>query len=551
MNSEQRQQIRGLIKKYSDSGTESLIAFVAEADGMLVACQELLQGLNAEDSTGTEWLQRECCNESVTFHAFLQEIENIAALFQPSRSVEDHHATLGVSATAGVDEIKQAYRTLSRRYHPDTASPPYRDNPEKFIAINQAYQALLSGAADNEKGEYIQQEKQWRKRKERRISPRQWKKVFTSSMGILIILVVISVIASVNYKKRAMLAGFQASRGAFIPPAKRATDVSAGKDENPPAERPVANFTTTESPERNLVAKVQPDLEGDPSIPKDASKAPVNTTATSAIPVQEKPTGGLDEGRSHPVKVKQVALSSTEAKDANILANKKLNSAVPVNNIRKTKGKERIVSEQPGPAKVSTVARHASEQHARVETDKPALTSQTPTFCSEQSDTIGPDVAFKIVLTEKEMRLAATNSEGAALDATSPPKAVNQNQKETNVQTRVDRFFADYIEAYEKRNVILFSKFFEGEAEENGKPFISILPTYLDLFATTQHITLQVEDRTWRLVDGMVAVDGRFKVLLEYNDSRKITGSGPIHFLLAENGNELLVKKMDYVINIE
>jgi hypothetical protein len=120
-----------------------------------------------------------------------------------------------------------------------------------------------------------------------------------------------------------------------------------------------------------------------------------------------------------------------------------------------------------------------------------------------------------------------------------------------DMRTRVESFFTNYIKAYEQRNLILFSRFFDAEAEENGKPFTAILPTYLDLFAVTNHVSLQVNERTWHLVDGAVAVDGRFKVNLEYKDGRTINGSGPIGFVLVDNNGELLIKNMQYVFHTE
>lgn len=53
---------------------------------------------------------------------------------------KDYYEILGVNRNASTDELKQAYRKLARKYHPDVSKEP--DATEKFKAINEAYSVL-------------------------------------------------------------------------------------------------------------------------------------------------------------------------------------------------------------------------------------------------------------------------------------------------------------------------------------------------------------------------------------------------------------------------
>lgn len=77
--------------------------------------------------------------------------------------MRDPYEVLGVSKNATDDEIKNAYRELARKYHPDN----YADNPlsdlasEKMKEINEAYDSIMnmrrsgnSGSTNNQKGSY-------------------------------------------------------------------------------------------------------------------------------------------------------------------------------------------------------------------------------------------------------------------------------------------------------------------------------------------------------------------------------------------------------------
>ena len=57
----------------------------------------------------------------------------------------DPYSVLGVSRDASMDEIKKAYRKLSRKYHPDTNinNPNKEEAEEKFKQVQQAYDQIV------------------------------------------------------------------------------------------------------------------------------------------------------------------------------------------------------------------------------------------------------------------------------------------------------------------------------------------------------------------------------------------------------------------------
>src|SRR5512138_3617941 len=54
---------------------------------------------------------------------------------------KDYYQTLGVGKTATDKEIKQAYRKLARKHHPDV-NPGDKGAESKFKEINEAYEVL-------------------------------------------------------------------------------------------------------------------------------------------------------------------------------------------------------------------------------------------------------------------------------------------------------------------------------------------------------------------------------------------------------------------------
>ena len=70
--------------------------------------------------------------------------------------VNDPYSVLGVSPNASDDEIKKAYRDLSRKYHPDS----YANNPlanlaeERFKEVQEAYDQIMKERSGSQSSGY-------------------------------------------------------------------------------------------------------------------------------------------------------------------------------------------------------------------------------------------------------------------------------------------------------------------------------------------------------------------------------------------------------------
>lgn len=65
--------------------------------------------------------------------------------------MRDPYEVLGLQRGASLDQVKTAYRTLAKKYHPDnySGSPLQSAANEKMQEINEAYDAIISGKASS------------------------------------------------------------------------------------------------------------------------------------------------------------------------------------------------------------------------------------------------------------------------------------------------------------------------------------------------------------------------------------------------------------------
>jgi len=57
-------------------------------------------------------------------------------------SPPSYYALLGVAPWASAEELRQAFRSLSKRYHPDTTNLPAAEAAAAFLQLQQGYAVL-------------------------------------------------------------------------------------------------------------------------------------------------------------------------------------------------------------------------------------------------------------------------------------------------------------------------------------------------------------------------------------------------------------------------
>ncbi|MCB2218686.1 MAG: DnaJ domain-containing protein [Desulfobulbaceae bacterium] len=546
MTDSQKELISRLIKAYRGSSTESLIGTVTTTDGMLEACRNLL---NKRDAGATElktWLQHRCEQAAIDEQAFLQEIRTIIELFSPHTDDEDPYQVLGLTAEAGPEQIKRAYRKLSLQYHPDTAPEQSRNEPDQFIKITRAYQTLLGKYT-----EPLQPIKQrtpnntWRPKKQPTRHSPQRKKVFGWTLGLLILLLIVSFIAATNYRKKTMIAGLQHSRGAFIPPPTKTIAAVTPSTLTPKADFPQPQVINEDQTPKQEHPPKEPPLA---VIEKDVSASTLPTTHdtphSSQKEVEEiinnrpksKPNIKQPQSDKKAEETPQISLEPKKIQDTgNRLAS---TIAKPEKESEQTKSEET----EPEKSKVETidVASIQSSKSSPTESSvKPeGLPSEVPTDKQDITPQgLTADVSSAVTKEDVPEDLSAVTSAKAEAPAKAEMPPLDQ---------RLQFFFESYLSAYNERNILAFSRFFAVDAVENGKPFAIMVQTYMELFQKTDSAVLQINDLDWRKTSNQIETTGRFIVDLHYRDGHRVSGNGPITFQLQEDGTSFLVSSLEY-----
>lgn len=528
MNQPQRQLISSFIKKYStDNGTESMLDYVADTNGMLGACKELFDINGTIDHALVDWFYLECSRYSVAPNSFADAVTQMLAIFNGNYESQDHYATLGLTPDATADEVKSAYRKLSLQHHPDRAANNDTCDPQLFININKAYRAITEPEKFNLQTSSPESKPDWNATKKRTVSANQKKKLIYWGAGMVVILLVMMVVGSINVRKRAMLAGLTENRGAFVPPQEDAVqetpDKIVGRDvgalakeeETPPAPIEPKGKVFKEAMETTI----QVEEDGVTSV-RDISK------------VEEK---SLHEISSELEKEEVVAVESDQLEVVE-------HATVPKKQLVLQTPLQEDDTIQPDSIELQTgdlTIKIPDEEQLEAE---PMVQNEKNNIQAQQVAIIEKPESEEVLIDE------TINDNNGLIQSVE----LANNAQEANIvapedqQKQIDQFFTEYQKAYAERNIISFSRYFSPDAIENDKPFSVMIPTYIDLFESTSDILLKINVLFWQKVDENVQVEGRFSVKLKYKRGRESNGAGTISFLLRKEEGTYKIASLAY-----
>ncbi len=542
VSAQQKKYITGLVKKYSKGcSTESLLLDITANPRGLPACEEILRIVRAEKDPLQDWLNECCSRNGVDVSLFRKEIAGILEIFSHSGDDADCYRILGVEYGASHAEIKKAYRGLCRKYHPDTAEENEGNNQEKFIKITQAYNTLISpqNKSRENSAAKIAVQQGWRQGKPKKAGDPQRKTTTLIIIGLVVVLLIFSVVSALKYRNQTMLAALQENRRIVVS-SEVTSDRSAvtRSEEHKKNENPVSVKKSEETGEYGLIQETGADVVS--QLANEETQEP-----PSEVPRMQE---SLEDGHIADVECDE------ESKEGSVgevdMTRKRAEKAInaekqPEDDM--TMDMPEVVKETPLPdTQKKSFVKKEREMTAQKASGNNNKEKKEPEKRKKGKEIVGasdPGV-------DGSRETAAVNSEQEG--GIPPERAYAQEEDKPHAapqkeyQAEIEKFIADYIHTYQERNITAFSDFFTPDAEENDKPFASMIPVYRELFEAASEVRLDIKLLFWVAKSGKFYLQGRFGVVLDYKNGKRFADVGPISFILIDDMGALRVKKLKY-----
>ncbi|RWX52538.1 DnaJ domain-containing protein [Candidatus Electrothrix marina] len=511
----------------SRPSTEELIFFIAEDDAINSACSELQKKIAGNNKKELKEIHALCQRYHISLVHLTRELNHIQNIFAPRETVSDDHKILGLHAGANITEVKQSYRKLSIKYHPDTSD---KNDTAKFIEITKAYQRIIN-SADKKENSATSSPSAWRYRKNTPPPRQQRKKKYLYFFSLItgaVVLIIVGI--SIHYQKRAMLKNISKISHTSSPAKPQAEKAPVAiKDQSTGIHVPESSKTD-----------VQPQVIEQKKL----------TLPTRKISEQSSQQIFQDEVAFVPRMPKSISHVEPPAPDMQIEAEiENVNTSISSSDGRFDSEKsstqksdlmdtKSIIRAEEHNDFFSAILEQEKTAEEKIKAIVPAAVQQI----SKQKETgsVFSEAHYHkaIVVKSKKKKIRKEKLPAANAEQTTPGISTQQSLR---------KFVQSYTAAYMSRDIQKFALFFTAEAQENGKPFSKIRQKYKQLFNATQSIDYSID-----LLDTDIqgekgaSLTGRFKVQLIYSPNKIKSSTGTITFFLVKVKKNYRIKALTY-----
>ncbi|CAK8721697.1 DnaJ domain-containing protein [Candidatus Electrothrix aarhusensis] len=547
-----------LIQKIaSRPSTEELLFFIAEDEAITSACSSLQKKIAGSNKKELAKINALCQKYHISLVYLSRELSHIQNVFAPRETISNEHKLLGLQAGASIAKVKQAYRRLSIKYHPDTST---EKNTAKFIEITKAYQRIIT-STDNKKGSAAPSSSAWRYRKNTPPPPQQRKKKYLYLfLLVAAALVLVIVRISVHYQKNIMLNNISKKNQAPTQQTFPAVETAIAVKEQPAAhqvykEHKAHPLVSSKVELKKLEKEEAPDPAVSARATKNLSSQHSSQEEIPAVRVKSKSMALIQPPQVQPTQVQPTAPDGTAEVAVENLSTP---ASFSYSHFESEKNNEKSSVQEPNQEEAKSImpVEEQSEFFSDIfkqenpagETMKAATPAATvvvkQTSNQKKISSVFPEKRYRkaVIVKPKERKIRKKKSAVANND---------QKHQDLSPQDSLRQFVKNYTTAYMSRDIRKLARFFTKGALENGKPFSEMHKKYTQLFNATQSIDYRIDilNTDIQKKGTTATLTGRLHVRLIYSPDKVKSNTGTLTFFLIKDNKSYKVKALTYTID--